>query len=133
MHPVLSRTLLADRIRHPDAPAAGAAAERVVAAAGHVDQLAADQLQHAARLVVVAVEPAEMAGVVERHSLAEGLRDGELPALQQLGKDTCVVADRRDIAEVGILVANRVVAVGVRGHDRVELLGLAHRRQIVLG
>ena len=42
------------------------------------------------------------------------------------------MADRRDVAEVGILVADGVVAVGVGGDDRAELLRLGHRRQIVL-
>ena len=133
MHPVLGGPLLADGIGHPDAPAAGAAAERVVAAARHVDQLAADELQHPARLVVVAVEPAEMAGVMECHPYAERLHDREAPALQQLREDARVVADRRDIAEVRILVADGVVAVGIGRHDRAEALCRAHRRQIVFG
>ena len=133
VHPVLGGPLLADGIGDPDAPAAGAATEGVVAAARHVDQLAADQLQNSAGLVVVAVKPAKMAGVVERHPLSERLDDGEPPALQQLGEDARVVADRCDIAEVGVLVADGVVAVGVGGHDRIELLGRAHRLQVVLG
>ena len=81
----------------------------------------------------MAVEPAEMAGIVERHPPAEELDDGEPPALQQLRKDARIVADRRDITEVGILVADGVVAVGVGGNDRVELLGRSHRLQVVLG
>ena len=133
VHPVLGGLLPAGRIGHPDTPAAGTAAERIVAAARHLDQFAADQFEHPARLVVMAVEPAQMARVVERHPLAERLGHGKAAAFQERGEHARVVADRRYRPVIGIFVADRVVAVRIRGHDLREPPRRRHRRQIVLG
>ena len=59
------------RLVHPDAPAAGAAAERVVAVARHLDELAAESLEDAARRVVDAVVAPERAGVVVGDAVGE--------------------------------------------------------------
>ena len=132
VHPVLGRLLLADRIGHPDSPAASAAAERIIAGARHLDELAADQLEHPTRLVVIAVEPPEMARVMERDPRTERLDDLETAAFEQLRQHARIVANRRDLAEVRVLVANRIVGVRIRGHDGGELPCRRHLREIVL-
>src|SRR5690348_11253500 len=70
---LLARALhaLALQLLHPDASAARAAAERVVAVARHLLQLAADQPEHRTRRVVDAVVAAERAGIVVRDPVAE--------------------------------------------------------------
>ena len=78
--PVLARALgvFALQLLHPDAPAAGAAAERVVAVAGHLDELAADAPQHLARRLVDAVEAAERARVVVRDAVVRAACQGTI-------------------------------------------------------
>ena len=64
-----------------------AAAEGVVAIARHLDQLASDQLEDLARCVVAAVQPAEMAGIVERDALVERLLHLETTGREEIRKD----------------------------------------------
>ena len=131
MHAVLGGLLRALRIGDPDASAAGAAAERVVAIARHLDQLAADQLQHLARRVVAAVQAPEMARVMERDALVERLFDFEPAAGQKVGEHARIVLDRRDLAEGRVFVLDRVVAVRVGGDDALERLGALHLLDVV--
>src|SRR5260370_25435343 len=64
-------------LRHPDAPPACAATERVVSVTRHLAELAADRLEHPPRSVVDAVVAAEGARVVVGDAVAElpGRRD----------------------------------------------------------
>src|SRR5690606_34869762 len=64
---LLGDTPLAGLLLLPELRAAGAAAEGVVAALLHLDQVRAAAGEDRARRVVLAVVPAEVAGVVERH------------------------------------------------------------------
>src|SRR5207244_8912891 len=66
------------RVLHPDPSAARAAAERVVAVPGHLDELAAERVEDEARGVVDAVVAAERARVVVGDRGAE--RPRRLPA-----------------------------------------------------
>src|SRR5437764_5062129 len=92
---LLARALHAGlrQLLHPDAAAAGAAAERVVAVARHLDDLAADRLEHRARRLVDAVVAAERAGVVVGDAVAELLPRRERTAPEQLEQELGVVED----------------------------------------
>src|SRR5438132_351368 len=61
------------QLGHPDAPAPGPAAERVVAAPGHLGELCADRGEHVPRLFVDAVVAPERTRVVVRDAIAERL------------------------------------------------------------
>src|SRR5438270_727008 len=75
-------------------PAVSAAAERVVAVPRHLDELAADRLEHLARRVIHAVVPAERARVVVGDAVAELLLRCNTAALQQLEQELRVVQHR---------------------------------------
>ena len=135
--PVLARALgvFALQLLHPDAPAAGAAAERVVPVAGHLDELAADAPQHLARRLVDAVEAAERARVVVRDAVSEPLVRDDRARVEQLEQELGVVHDlvrRPRGAELRVLVPERVVGVRVARQDAVELAA-GDRLDVLLG
>src|SRR4051794_16359754 len=109
------------QLLHPDPPAARAAAERVVAVAWHLDELAADRVEHAARRVVHPVVAAERARVVVGDAVAELLCRPERALLEQLEQELRVVEHRPDAAVERVLVPQRVERVGVGGEDPFEL------------
>jgi hypothetical protein len=82
-----ARGVLAFQFLHPDATAARAAAERVVAVSRHLDELGAERLEHLARRVVDAVVAAERARVVVGDAVAEALLHLQAPTLDQLEQE----------------------------------------------
>ena len=108
----------------PDASAAGAAAEAVVAVAWHLDERAAKQPDDLARIVVLAVDPPEVAGVVVGDAVAERFVDRERAGAQQFDQQLRVVDDGPARAELRVFVAQRVERVRIGGHDPVELAAL---------
>ena len=132
VHAILGGFLLTRRIGHPNSPPARPAAEGIVSVARHLDEFAADQFEDAARLVIIAVEPTQVARVVERDALAQRLDHVE-PALgNELYQHRRVVADGRNFGEFGVFVSNCVVAMRVRRDDTLELPRPLHLRDVVL-
>src|SRR5690625_1907018 len=120
-HPHLAGLLLLPELR-----ATGAAAEGVVAAALHLDQLAVAAGQDVAGRVVLAVVPAQVAGVVEGDGLLA--RDGrQLARVDELRDQLRVVDHVVLAAQLRVVVEERVEAVRAGGDDafalvRVEVL-----------
>ena len=132
MHAVLGRFLLAGRVRHPYAPATGAATEGIVAVARHFHKLAADQFEHPARFIIIAVEAAQMTGVVQRYAPFERRGDLEPAIFQHGGENRAVMIDRRGFGEVGIFIADGVVAVRIGGHHAGKRLCRRHGGLVML-
>ena len=128
---VLRGPLLPGRVGDPDPPAAGAAAEAVVAVAGHLDERAAESLEDLARRVVAAVVAAEVAGIVVGDAVAQRAAPARAgPRSSSSSRKAVWWSDRPAAAERGVLVAQGVQRVRVAGHDPVELA--ARRRLDVL-
>src|ERR671910_1268228 len=125
--------LLAGGLLHPHASAAGAAAHALGAVAAGLDDLdAAEAADHLAGRQVHVVVAAEVAGVVVDDPLVEpGVAHVE-PALgNEPLEQLAVVDDLVVAAELRVLVAERVEAVGALGDDlahahAVERLDVLH-------
>ena len=132
-----SLTLHADRLLHPHAGPAGAAAHALGAVARHLDDLdALDRADDLARREVHVVVAAEVARVVVRDALLERrLADVEPPVGDQLLEQLGVVDDLVVAAELRVLVEQRVEAVRALGDDlahahAVEHLDVRHRQHL---
>ena len=114
-----SLTFVADRLLHPHARAAGAAAHALGAVARHLDDLdALDRPDDLARGEVHVVVAAEVAGVVVGDPLLERRpADVEAAVGDQLLEQLAVVHDLVVAAELRVLVEQRVEAVRALGDD----------------
>ena len=114
-----SLTLTPDRLLHPHAGPAGAAAHALGAVARHLDDLdALDRADHLAGREVDVVVAAEVARVVVGDALLErGLADVEAAAGDQRLEQLAVVDDLVVPAELRVLVEQRVEAVRALGDD----------------
>src|SRR5690606_26194266 len=106
--------LLADRLLHPHARAAGAAAHALGAVGRGLDDLdAAERADDVARREVHVVVATQVAGVVVDDALLEaGTRQVEATVRDELLEELAVVHDLVVAAELRVLVAERVEAVG---------------------
>ena len=127
----------ADRLLHPHARPAGAAAHALGAVARHLDDLdPLDRADDLARREVHVVVAAEVARVVVRDPLLERrLADVEPPVVDQLLEQLGVVDDLVVAAELRVLVEQRVEAVRALGDDllhahAVEHLDVRHRQHL---
>ncbi len=102
----------------PELGAAGAAAERVFAVAGEFDDVVGEDVEEVARRVVDAVVAAEVAGVVVGDGVVGG-GAGELALSDELLEILGVVDDLEVAAELLVLLADGVHAVGAGGDDEL--------------
>ncbi len=118
----------ADRLLHPHARPAGAAAHALGAVAGHLDDLdALDRADDLARCDVHVVVAAEVARVVVRDALLERrLADVEAAVVDQLLEQLAVVHDLVVAAELRVLVEQRVEAVRALGDDLLHAHAVEH-------
>src|SRR5690606_23996838 len=136
---LLGDTPVAGLLLLPELRAAGAAAEGVVAALLHLDQVRAAAGEDRARRVVLAVVPAEVAGVVECH--LPRLGQGRRPALGRDGLGQVRVMHDLGVAAGLRVVVHQGVEAGRAGREhelalaRVEVLADERRveRRDVLG
>ena len=129
--------LLADRLLHPHAGAAGAAAHAPGAVARHLDDVdAGERADHLARREVHVVVAAEVAGVVVRDALGERrARHRQAPVGDQLHQELRVVDHLVVAVELRVLVLQRVEAVRALRDDllhaeAVERLDVLHREHL---
>ena len=108
------------RLLHPHPAAARAAAERLAAAVLHLDQLdARDRAEDVARRGDHAVVARQVARVVVGDRLPAARRPERQPAVRdEARQELAVMADRERAAQLAVLVADRVEAVGARRDDR---------------
>ena len=88
---------------------------------GHFHQLnAGDGSQQLPGLFEDAVDPSQIAGIVECHGRAQFLLHLGLEVRQPLGQKLGVVANRVGDAQLRIFIAQRVVGMWIGGHDFTE-------------
>ena len=111
---------------NPHMAAAGAAAETPFPAAGrHLDQAQpGDGAGNVARLVVNAVMPAQEAGIVISHADVHHLNWLDSALLNQLVNKLTVVEHFVFAAELGILVAHGIEAMGADGHNLLDVVAV---------
>ena len=128
----LVRALEVDRrtgLLHPHVRAAGAAAERLLAAALHLDRLA-DHIEQLPRLHPHVVVAREIAAVVVRDRLRARGRF-QAAVVDELGEQLGVMQHLVVAAEVAVLVRKRVEAMRTARDDLLDTL-LVQRRHVLL-
>ena len=115
---------LSNKLLHPHAAAARAAAEAERVVFLHLDRRAACCcVDDRARLIVDEVVAAEVARVVDGHAAAvEFLRQFDLPLGEQFVDDLAVVEDLEIAAVLLVFVLKRVEAVRARGDDFLDVV-----------
>src|SRR5439155_1466072 len=129
---------IAPSARRPTRHASSArtAAESAIAALFHLDHSdPRNAIEHVPRFVEDSVVPSQVAGVVVGQELQDVLRRSEAARVDELSQELGMVDDVVPPAEVGILVLERVEAVGTCRDDPrhpvpVEGLHVAHDHRL---
>src|SRR3989338_7763704 len=115
-----ARPLRLPRIGHPDAPAAGAAAETVCTGPVHLGQPQAERAQDRARRIGDLRVPGEMTRIVVCHGRIQALFQRQSPGPDRLPDDLGIVAHRVGSAELRAFELDGIVRVGIGRDDLFE-------------